>query len=111
MDFDMDKIARSPWAAGALGSLVALRFAPGMTWGGRAFNVLCGALCAGFLAPPLVEWLALHTDGMRAGAAFAVGMFGLSIAAAAAEAVRNVAWGDVVRGWVTRRQGPGERKE
>ncbi len=103
MPLDPENITRTPWAAGAFGSLVALRFAPGLTWAARAFNVACGSLCAGFLSPPLVEYLHLGSAGMQAGAAFVIGMFGLSVAAALVDAVRSVGWADVIRGWVSRR--------
>lgn len=88
-DFDPERIARSPWAAGALGSIVALRWAPGLTWAERAFNVLCGSLCAGYLTPALTEWLHIDPIGIRSAAAFGVGMFGLSIAAEVLRWVRD----------------------
>lgn len=103
IEFDPERAMRSPWAAGALGSVVALKFAPGMSWGERAFNVVCGALSAGFVAPPLCEYLHLTSAMAQSGAAFLVGLFGLSLAAALVEAVRVVGWGDVIRGWVSRR--------
>lgn len=103
MNIDFDEHLRSSWVAGALGSIVALKFAPGLTWFGRAFNVASGSLCAGFLAPPLAEWLHLSSQGMQSGAAFAVGMFGLSLAAAGAEGIRAVGWGEVIKGWVSRK--------
>ena len=42
MNLDLDGISRNPYAAGALGSLVALRFAPGLSWPERCINVLAG---------------------------------------------------------------------
>ena len=51
MDFDPERIARSPFLIGGLGALVALRGAPGETWPTRVFNVISGALFAGFVGP------------------------------------------------------------
>lgn len=103
MDFDFDKAARSPWAAGALGSVVGLRFVPGLTWMTRAFNAASGTACAGFVGPALSDWLRIEGASVQAGLAFGVGMFGLSIAVAAVEAIRAVGWADVIRGWISRR--------
>ena len=101
---DPDRLLQSPWTAGIVGSLVALRFVPGLTWFGRACNVAGGTACAGWLSPPLVEWL--HTGGnpsLLGGIAFLAGLFGLSVVAAVQEAIRTMALGDVIRGWISRR--------
>lgn len=109
MDLDnLDKAARSPWAAGALGSFVALRYAPGVTWLERVGNVISGAACAGFFAPALAEWLAITSQVMQSGMAFGVGMFGLSLAASITEGIRQVKFGDIINGWISR---GGSRKE
>lgn len=103
MDLDLDKLGRSPFVAGALGSLVALKFAPGASWPERAFNVLCGSLCAGFGAPALAEWLHLQSPGMNSGLSFAVGMFGLSLAAAVTDGIKQTKLGEIITSWFPRR--------
>ena len=104
IDWDIERTVRSPWAAGLLGSIVALKFAPGTTWPERAVNVGAGALCAGFCAPALVDWLHIEPVSMRSGAAFAVGMFGLSVAAAVIDGVRELKLAEVITGWISRKR-------
>lgn len=103
MDIDLDRLGRSPFLAGALGSLVALRFAPGVTWWERVTNVAAGSLCAGYFAPAIVDWLHITSGGIQSGLSFGVGLFGLSLAAALWEGIRGVAWREIIDGWVRRR--------
>lgn len=103
MEFDFEKAVRSPWAAGVLGSVVSLRWVPGITMVGRMFHVGSGTACAGFVAPALAEWLQVASVAVQSGLAFAVGLFGLSLAAAATEAIKAVGWADVIKGWVSRK--------
>lgn len=101
---DPDRLLHSPWTAGVVGSLVALRFVPGLTWFGRACNVAGGTACAGWLSPPLAEWLqSSASHSLQGGVAFLAGLFGLSVVAAVQEAIRTMALGDVIRGWISRR--------
>lgn len=97
MDLDPERIIRSPWLAGAFGSIVGLRWAPGLTWLERVFSVVCGSLCAGYGAPAIAEWWAINSPGMQAWLAFVVGMFGLSITAEAQRGFRELSFGDIVR--------------
>lgn len=103
MDVDLEKVVRNPFFAGALGSLAALRFVPGVTWLERFGNVAAGSLSAGFAGPALAEWLQITSANMASGVSFGVGMFGLSLAAAVIDGVRQVKLGDVITSWVTRR--------
>ena len=100
---DVDKLARSPYAAGIAGSLVALKFAPGSTWGERALNVLAGSLTAAYVSPALVEWLHISSPGLQSGLSFLLGLFGLSLAAAAVQAIRDTPLGQVITGWISRK--------
>jgi hypothetical protein len=106
MEIDPDRVLRSPWIAGGLGALVGLAFAPGATWRERAFNVLCGGLCAGYITPALTEWLRIEPAGMKAFAAFAVGMFGLSVAAEAARWIKAGGVGQLIAAWFNRKAPP-----
>lgn len=103
LDIDPERYLRSPFLIGALGSFVALRFAPGLTWPERAINVASGALCAGFCAPALTEWMHVQTPAMQSLSAFAVGIFGLSFAAAVTTALRNVDMAAIISGWLGRK--------
>lgn len=102
MDFDFERALRSPFLVGALGACVSLRFAPGETWTERVCNVAAGAICSGFCAPALTEWLAVKSPGMQSFCAFAVGMFGLSLAAAVAAGMRSTDMGAIIKGWLSR---------
>lgn len=100
MDIDPDRLLRSPWTAGALGALVGLKFAPGLSWVERVFNVIAGALCAGYASPALAEWLHVAGEGMRGGLSFVIGLFGLSLAAAIVQGMRDARLGDAVTSWL-----------
>jgi hypothetical protein len=102
-DFDSEYWLHSHFAVGALGSIVGLRFALGTTWKERAFNVVAGTLCAGFFAPALAEWMRVTSAGMHSALSFAVGMFGISLAAAVAQAIREMKLGEIISGWISRR--------
>jgi hypothetical protein len=102
MNLDTDSWLRQPVIVGAFGSLVGLKFSPGTTWLERGFNLLCGALCAAFLAPAATMWL--HASGALENAlAFAVGLFGLNLAAAIVQGLRDVKLGEIVSGWISRK--------
>lgn len=102
-DFDPERMLRSHFAAGALGAIVALRLAPGASLLERVGNVAAGSACAGYFAPALVEWFEIASPGMSAAIAFGVGMFGLSVAAAVMEAIREMQLGEIITGWLRRR--------
>lgn len=105
MDVDLDKVARNPFMAGALGALATLRFAPGASWWERATNVLAGSVCAGYCAPALAEWWAIALPGVRSALAFGVGMFGLSLAAAITQGIRDTRVAEIIAGWLSRSKG------
>lgn len=107
MDIDHKQVASNPFFVGALGALVtALKFTPGAAWWERLINVVAGSMLAGFLSPALVHWLDLDAPHYASGAAFLVGLLGMSLAAAALEWVRD---GGLRR--VVESVAPGARKE
>lgn len=103
LDIDPESALRSHFTVGAVGSVVALRFAPGTSWQERIFNVASGSACAGYCAPALVEWFHIVSPGLSSAIAFGVGMFGLSVAAAVMQAIRELRLGEIVTGWLRRR--------
>lgn len=103
MDFDPERITRSPWVGGALGAIVALRGAPGGSWPARAFNVLCGALIAGYFSPAFAEWMNATTPAMQSGCAFFFGLFGMNLVAWVTAYIAEHKLGDVLP-WLTRRK-------
>lgn len=103
MDIDPQKIATSPLAAGVLGSLVGLRLAPGLSWPERLTNVITGSVCAGFAAPAAGEMFRLTSASMLGFLAFAMGMFGMSIAAAMMQALRDLKLAEIIAGWISKK--------
>ena len=103
MNLDADSIFKSPFFVGALGSLVALKFVPGVTWPERITTATSGALCAGYLTPGLMEWLQVTSNGLTNAAAFVLGMLSMSLAAAVLEGLRATKFGDIISSWLTRR--------
>lgn len=104
MSMDSNDLSRAvchPFAAGLVGALIGLRFAPGLVWWERMSNVLAGAMFAGYLSPAMGEMLNLTSAPMQSAMSFVLGMFGMSLAAAVFQAVREIAWADIV----TRRLG------
>lgn len=103
MDIDVHRIATHPLTAGIGGALVGLKFAPGLTWLERACNVAAGVACAGWIAPAAAEMFELLSVSSRSALSFAIGMFGMSIAAAIVEAMRATQWSEIVTSWTKRR--------
>lgn len=103
MDLDPERIARSPFVVGALGALVtAVKFTPGASWIERSFNVVAGSLAAGYVAPALIAWLSLRDEPYASGAAFVVGLLGMSVASAVVQAIRETPFGVILSGWLSR---------
>lgn len=104
MDFDQDHIARNPFVVGAVGALItALRFTPGSTWIEKVLNAASGSAFAGFLVPPIVEWLHMTSPAYVSGAAFMFGLVGMSLAAAILQGIKDTPIGQIVTGWLSRR--------
>lgn len=104
MDFDPEHIAKSPFTIGAAGALVtAAKFTPGASWWERGVNVVAGSLAAGFITPALTEYLRMTSSAYIGGAAFFVGLLGMSLVAAFFQAVRDVPWAEIVASWISRR--------
>lgn len=99
--FDLDpetahKVGKSPFVAGFLGAVVALRGVPGASWKERTANTLSGSLMAGFLSPAAVEYFGLTTTSMQSAMAFAIGLFGLNLMAAILTFIKNAKLEDYI---------------
>ena len=104
MEIDPEKIARSPFTVGAVGALItAVKFTPGASWPERGFNVLAGAAAAGYVTPALVEWLGMTSPTYASGAAFVLGLVGMSLASAMLQAIKDTPLGQIITGWISRR--------
>lgn len=103
MDFDPDRLARSPFLVGAIGALItAVKFTPGACWAERGFNVIAGAAAAGYISPALVDWLGMNSPSYLSGAAFLVGMVGMSLASAMLQAIKETPFGAILASWLSR---------
>lgn len=103
MEIDPERIARSPFAIGAIGALItAVRFTPGASLLERTFNVVAGAAAAGYISPALVEWLGMSSPSYLSGSAFLVGMVGMSLAAALLQAIKETPFGAILVSWLSR---------
>ena len=83
------EIIKSPWVAGAMGAIVALRGVPGLSWAERLFNVFAGLLIAGYVSPAAAGYLGLEGANMHGATAFLFGLFGLNLVAAVVETIRT----------------------
>lgn len=102
MEFDPQRVVTHPVMAGLLGAFAGLKFAPGLTWPERFFNVVCGASCAAYISPAIGELFDLSTQYKQSGLAFLIGMFGMSIAASIMAAIRDYPLGEIIKKWLTR---------
>lgn len=83
------ELIKSPWVAGAVGAIVALRGVPGLTWAERLFNAFSGLMIAGYISPAAADYLGLEGANMHGATAFLFGLFGLNLVAATVEAIRT----------------------
>lgn len=103
MDIDPHKIITNPLMAGLAGAIVGLKFAPGISWIERVTNIAAGASCSAFVAPASAEMLRLSSVSMTGFLAFIVGMFGMSIAAALLQGLRDMKVGEIITSWISRK--------
>lgn len=103
MDIDPEKLTRSPFVIGAIGALVALRWAPGESWPTRLMNIASGGMIAGFLSPGVAEWFSLTSPAMAAAMAFASGLFGMNFVATAVAWIKELKLADVLP-WARRKE-------
>lgn len=104
MELDPERMARSPFVVGAIGALItAIRFTPGVSWLERIFNTVAGAAAAGYISPALVEWLGMTSPNYLSGAAFLIGMVGMSLAAAVLTGIKDTPFGTILTGWLSRK--------
>lgn len=85
--------------AGAVGSLMSLRYFHGDTWGKRMFNALSGFLGSLFLTAPIAEWMTIVGPAKVGALGFLIGMFGIALADAIAAFVRALTKEDILALW------------
>lgn len=96
MDFEKAELVKSPFFAGLIGSIVSLKWAPGISWFERLFNATCGSMMAGFLSPAVAQYLKLSSPEMQSATAFATGLLGLNLAATGVRWLATLQLGDLL---------------
>lgn len=81
--------------AGAVGSFISLRFFDGLNTSERWGTFVGGWGMAAYLASPVNEYLELNKS-TELGIALAIGLFGMSIAAALIRVVRETNWSAIL---------------
>ena len=94
--------ASHPLVAGVVGSLVSLRFVPGLTLTERLMNLAAGSALAYYTAPAIVSWWGM-SENLLGFFGFAIGMFGLSASAAVLQGIRETNFAEILRGWLSRK--------
>lgn len=85
--------------AGFLGGVVSLRFFEGLTLQGKFWTVGGGMVMAFFLTHPIMDYFKWNAEHYEGGVGFIVGLFGMSIAAAAIKVVTD---SEVLKSWLKR---------
>ena len=102
-DVKLDAAAQSPFFIAAIGSAItALKFTPGASVAERVVNAAAGCAFGGYVAPPLVAWLQMNTEVYLGGAAFLMGLVGMSLTAGVLQAIKDTPLGKIVTGWISR---------
>ena len=97
------KIAQHPIVASLLGAVVGLRFVPGQSLLSRSWNALGGFSIALYCGPIACEVMALKSVQSQAAMGFALGLFGLTLAAALVDGVRATQLGEIITSWLGRK--------
>jgi hypothetical protein len=103
IESDLAAAARHPAVPGIVGAVIGLRWAPGATWWERIINVTSGSAIAGYVGPAAAEVFDLATPASQSALGFGLGLFGISLATALMQALRNLQLGDILADWLRRR--------
>lgn len=92
-------IKASSFLAGFIGGVISLKWVPEMTtWWQRGGTAIAGGFSAAYLSPLIVGYFEVKAGA--GGIDFAVGLFGMSLAAAIMRAMSGAdLWGFVVSKW------------
>lgn len=104
MDFHIKDLLKEPVVAAIGGSILGLRFAPGLTWAQRAANAASGTLLSSLFGPWLTDLFGLNVPAQFALAA-ALAMFGLNIAARLQKDLEQTSLLDILRGYLPTKRG------
>lgn len=88
--------------AGFAGAVISLRFIQeANTWPARIFMALAGTMAAAYLTPGLAEYLGA-SERVESALAFGFGLFGMTIAGAVVQALREHKLGEALATWFKR---------
>tara|TARA_R110000868_G_scaffold19561_1_gene84203 strand:- start:957 stop:1283 length:327 start_codon:yes stop_codon:yes gene_type:complete len=88
--------------AGLAGAVISLRFVSEVnTWWSRITLVICGTAFASYATPALAEWL-VASERVESGLAFAIGLFGMSLAGALLAAIKEAKLAEAISSWFKR---------
>jgi hypothetical protein len=86
--------------AGFFGALVSTYFAA-KSWTERLIMAFSGTLCAAYITPVIGEYFKA-SERQENGLAFAVGLFGMTLAGAIVQTVRETKFGEQLATWLKR---------
>lgn len=90
-------LKKLPFFAGFIGAVVSLKYIAGCDTGlQKAVMAFSGAFAANYLTPLVMQWL--ETEKGEAGIAFAIGLFGMSLAAALMESIKHIDLAELIKG-------------
>lgn len=82
-------LQKASMIGGFFGAMVSLKFIEGLNIWQRGTTVFAGTFASAYVTPIVVEWLAISAK-MEGGAAFLIGLFGMSMAGAVMKAIPEV---------------------
>lgn len=89
-EVDVDKFIWSNFFIGAVGGFItAQKFLPGTTKKEKVFNSFCGAVIAHYLTDPIVAMLQMDAKVYANGAAFLLGLLGMTLIAGILQGLRE----------------------
>lgn len=83
--------------------LAAYKLLPGKNFWDKSLNFASGSLLAIFCAPGAVDYFQIKLMGIAMLFGFSIGLFGLSLMAAITSGIREVKFGEIISGWLSRR--------
>lgn len=94
-------VKKATFIAGLIGGVLSLKFIEGLsTWPQKVSTALGGAFAATYLAPFVVDHLAIKSG--EYGVAFVIGLFGMSFFAALTKTIQGTDWSELLKGWFRR---------
>lgn len=93
---NVQPILAQPETAGTVGSVLSLRWAPGKTWGTKAFAVFSGAAVVVFVSPAAAQFFNVSSPRYLVLMGFFFGFGGPYILAALADFFRELRWREIV---------------